>query len=221
MAFDEAGTLLAIRDKVTGEIAVLETATGHILYRLSSRGLGFDTHDYTFLPDGKQLAAHRSFGHQVAVYDFLGEPRTTQATDAPDWISSIAVSADGRLLANGDSNNIQLRDTETLKPSGTLRGHQHEVIRLAFSPDGLRLASGDVSGAVKLWDIATGEELLDLVGLTDDVHLLQFAPDGLTLVGASTKDGGHFVVWNGHAHRSEPRTQGPGRPQSARGTQSD
>src|SRR5262249_50915581 len=46
----------------------------------------------------------------------------------------------------------------------TLRGHEEGVSGVAFSPDGTRLASADLYGAVKMWDAATGKELLSLPG---------------------------------------------------------
>jgi WD40 repeat protein len=37
-------------------------------------------------------------------------------------------------------------------------GHIFRISRLAFSPDGRRLASGDGAGVVALWDIKTGKQ---------------------------------------------------------------
>ena len=41
-----------------------------------------------------------------------------------------------------------------------LRGHTADVLTLAYTPDGARLASGGES--IKLWDPDAGQELLDL-----------------------------------------------------------
>ena len=40
---------------------------------------------------------------------------------------------------------------------------------VAFSPDGKRIASGSEDKTVKVWDAATGQEILTLKGHTSDV----------------------------------------------------
>src|SRR2546427_3907116 len=63
--------------------------------------------------------------------------------------------------------------------------HADLVNTVAFSPDGKRLASGSADGIVKLWDAATGQELLTLKGHTDIVFSVAFSPDGKRLASGS------------------------------------
>jgi len=44
------------------------------------------------------------------------------------------------------------------KLRATLKGHTDAVVAVAFSPDGMTLASASYDGTLKLWDMTTGKE---------------------------------------------------------------
>jgi WD40 repeat protein len=56
---------------------------------------------------------------------------------------------------------------------------------VAWSPDGKRLATGSNDGTAKVWDAATGQELLTLRGNTGFVYSVAWSPDGKRLAAAS------------------------------------
>jgi tetratricopeptide (TPR) repeat protein len=63
-----------------------------------------------------------------------------------------------------------------------LVGHTADVVCIAFSPDGRRIATTSYDRTVKLWDTATGREVFTLQGHTGGVVLLVFSPDGRRIV---------------------------------------
>jgi WD40 repeat protein/serine/threonine protein kinase len=66
----------------------------------------------------------------------------------------------------------------------TLRGHGNGVTGVAYSPDGRRLASASVDQTVKVWEAATGKEMLTLKGHTGAVASVAYSPDGRCLASA-------------------------------------
>ena len=68
----------------------------------------------------------------------------------------------------------------------TLTGHSADVISIAFSPDGRRLATASYDRTMKLWDMQTGQDVFTLLGHTAGLVSLAFSPDGNQIVtGAS------------------------------------
>ncbi|MEU5888942.1 hypothetical protein ABZ835_19170 [Streptomyces sp. NPDC047461] len=134
---------------------------------------------------GRTLLAARSPGDGTTeVWDTAAHRRTAtlSALDA----DRLALRPDGRLLVGSADRYVEL-------PSRHLRGRAladgRQVTALAFSPDGTRLAVGDSTGHITLWDgdlhtrmgMLTGTSDTNPVGEPEAVGALAFSPDGGTL----------------------------------------
>jgi WD40 repeat protein len=97
-------------------------------------------------------------------------------------IHSVALSADGRILASGGADGmVKLWDVATGQERATLLRHPRDVSSVAFSGDGRVLATGDSDGTVRLWDMATGQERASLRGHKLGVNSVAFSGDGKIL----------------------------------------
>jgi WD40 repeat protein len=159
-----------------------------------------------FSPDGSTLAVAN--GEYIRLRDPSSEQITgTLLSEAP--IYTIEYSPDGRLLASGDiSNGIQLWDPSLAFRTGLevypaptkLAGHQALstsfralVWDIAFNPDGSILASAGGDKTIRVWDVASGEQLISLDGHQDAVTCLTFSPDGNILATGGLD--GKLLLW--------------------------
>ena len=73
-------------------------------------------------------------------------------------------------------------------------GHTSPVSNAQYSPDGKKVISSSVDGKVKIWDVATGSLLADLICGTTFIKHVEFSPDGKRIL---TVCNDNFVkVWN-------------------------
>ena len=104
-------------------------------------------------------------------------------------IRSFAFSPDGKLLASGsyDQHRADLGRPHR-QASSTSCEHTGYVLAERFSPDGRSLVTSSQDGAAYLWDVATGQRQLLLVGgpgAVGAVNDAAFSPDGSEIATAS------------------------------------
>jgi WD40 repeat protein len=69
-------------------------------------------------------------------------------------INALAFSPDGLTLAVACGSSVQLWDVSNWGQLLALTGHDGKVYCLAFSHDGMLLASGGQNGLIRVWDMA-------------------------------------------------------------------
>jgi len=75
----------------------------------------------------------------------------------PGPVQSVAFSADGSLLAAGNTGSeVRVYETASGKKKTTLSGHAGSVFALKFSPDGKRLYTAGFEGIIRVFDPASG-----------------------------------------------------------------
>jgi len=75
------------------------------------------------------------------------------------------------------------------------RGNEYYTLTsFAFSPDENYIASGSGNGTVALWDAKTGHLIWRTDAHTSNVTIVEFAPDGKSIISAATPEGGDDEV---------------------------
>ncbi|MER6711306.1 helix-turn-helix domain-containing protein [Streptomyces sp. NPDC000877] len=193
LAFSPDGTSLAVADTVSAHstlrqrFSVWDVRAHRVRTSFETSGAADRTvHALALGPGGRTLMAARAMGGSGAteIWDTGTHHRTATLHNLDS--GTLALRPDGRLLADSADQYTEL-------PSGRVSGRAladgRQITALAFSPDGTRLAVGDATGHVTLWDgdlrhrmgILTGTSDTVSRGLPEEVGALAFSPDGSTL----------------------------------------
>ena len=155
-----------------------------------------------FGPDGRR-ALSAANDMTMRIWDLEGDRevrRTWLDVAYQDLVYDVAFSRDGLFALSTDPEGIQLWDLASGVKLRTLSGHHGNILGVAFSPDGrqalscsgtdyyddqLRQELGGIDNTVRLWDVASGQELARFSGHSGNVNCVAFVPDGRVLSGAS------------------------------------
>ena len=135
--------------------------------------------------------------------DKPAEPPRPSLRKIPRRPVLIGLAAGGVVLAGGGLSWWLLRRRATF----TYTGHTDWVYDVAWSPDGIRIASTSKDRTVQIWDASDGNRIFTFRGHTSDVFTAGWSPDGKRIASCSqdktvqvwdATTGGHVFTYRGH-----------------------
>ena len=156
-----------------------------------------------FSEDSKTLVSLSNVGNTIGWLDIETEHGYVKKTEAQFGFRipypGVSALTYDKIAIGWADGKIQLWDTKTGKQLSIFKGHGrsagmwdgHQVLALAFSPDGTKLASGSKDNTTRLWD-SNNDEWITLqekytgYGLAPWTNVVAFSPDGKMLASGST-----------------------------------
>jgi serine/threonine protein kinase/WD40 repeat protein len=189
LAFDASGSTL-VSAATSGELQLWEPDSHSLIRSISTSQAFFK--GVALSPDGRTIAATgRTPG--VGLYSAATGELVNSIPDLyQNW--RVRYSPDGSLIAAARAKSeIDILDAKTFKLLRTLRGHATTIVDISFDPTGTMIASGSSDNTFRLWDVATGRNLLT-VETGAEVSAVAFIPGRRAL--ATCDRFGRAQVWD-------------------------
>ncbi len=152
-----------------------------------------------YSPDGSLLASGSAEG-TIYIWDVINEPFQHGAFPASVNYSKKAVggmvfSQDGSFFAYSLNNSIYLRQVSDGLLVRLMNDHTNHINSLAFSTDGITLASGADDCSIRFWKIPTGTTTKSFIGSSAEyISAMAFSRDGSTFAAGSGD--GTVHIWS-------------------------
>lgn len=191
-SFSRDGERIAAVHHESQEVVILDTDSGEIL----QRRMPFPSERLWFWNPwrGRVIAAFEDL--RVQLFDPFRNEVLEEVRVSDSRAHYFALSPDGSILAAGSfQGNVTLWNMADGRLIYRLKGQPGGVHSLAFSPNGRRLftASGD-SVAIKIWDMATFQEVTTLPGQGSVFCPTQVSSNGNSLLSINLY-GGDIYIW--------------------------
>ncbi len=208
VAFSPDGKL-ALSGAGDGALKLWDVANGMVLRSFDghepvSRYTSCDVTSVAFSPDGR-YALSGSHDKTLKLWNVASgeEVRSFEGrfSGHKSFVNSVAFSPDGKYVLSGSADEtMKLWDVASGNVIRAFKGKSY-INSVAFSPDGKhaltsggQIAPGFFSGGVKgvtydttmkLWDVASGDEIRIFTGHTGQISSVAFSPDGAYAISGS------------------------------------
>jgi len=182
-------------------VKIWEASSGKLLHEFKEHG---KLASVCWSPDGRWFASAdwkrhvkiRSTDSWQTEWEINADPASVGRGGAGGTYT-IAWSRDSQQLASVNASGQiavwNLLEENEVQQAWCVEAHTSTIRSIAWSPDRKRIATGSEDRSAKIWDAATGRELLTLEGYNNMVTAVVWSPDGRRL--AST-DSVSMRIWD-------------------------
>ena len=184
-------------------VRIWDAESGRVLRTL--RGHESAVHSMVFSGDGERLATSGEYQHLKVWHTGRGQELLNLNLNYAGFSD---VGPLWKRLASSRKGGVMILDMATGRELLPLRAERMQNIQsVAFSPDGKRVAAGNMDGQITIWNTESGQQLFASRGHSAWVTDLAFSPDSKLLASGShdrtvklwdTESGREMISFHGH-----------------------
>jgi len=134
-------------------------------------------------------------GGSLSVWDLGNDAPPVELVGRSNWLTSVAISADGRLAIAGSHDKwLEIWDLDRRSLLNVFEGHTGHVWSVTISRDGTIAVSGSDDNTVRVWDLSGSKPPRTFEGHSDIVFAVDLSFDRTTV--ASGSRDGTVRVWD-------------------------
>ena len=195
IAYSPDGTILAC-GRQDNSIELWDVQRKESIHKL--RGHKDQIRSMEFSPDGRTLVSAGGIrDHTVHIWDVDAKSLLYSIEEKYMSVNAVAYSPNGQFIATGGGKEIRFWDASTGSLLLKIEAGHGRVMEVAYFPDGNKLASLNINGLIRIWDVWTGKKLRTIRGYASGfysgIYAVAYSPDGQTIAGA---EGNAVMVWD-------------------------
>jgi WD40 repeat protein len=192
--FSSDGSMVATAGWKSNEVVIRRVSDGEVVQTLTADAF---VRAVAFSPAASALAAACEDG-QLIVFRLANGKRLSTTAAHKMKVNAVTWSPDGKTIltcdgdwSKDDAGSLKLWDANSFTEAGQMDGHSSGVVAAIFRPDGKQAASAARSGRIKIWDVESQRELVNLGpndGTTQEtstrLRSIEYSPDGKQIAAA-------------------------------------
>lgn len=179
--------LLAASASSDDTIRIWDLSHGAQLQQFNGHTTSNNVSTVNFVADSTRLISG-AWDANAVVWDTETGEELFRFSDHERWVLDSDISADGGRLIVGHEDGVVVYDLETNDEIIRFTEHGERVRRVAISPDGTIAISGGTDDQFMIWDVDTGELLIDPIEADDTPDSVAFNADGTRFIYSTTSN---------------------------------
>jgi WD40 repeat protein len=186
-------------------VRLFDAATGSPLRSLSGHAMQLQS--AALSPDGRLLLTSDSSQRSARLWD-TATGRQLVLYHSPAGKAGMDFSPDGKLAVVTTLQGAEILAAPDWQPVRVIKSPSvHGFSFARFSPDGLRLLTGSSDETARLWEVASGRELLLLASRSAAISQVRFSASGRLALSGS--ENGAIHVWDLESGRERQTLRWP------------